>query len=167
MSRWKLALVMTVCGLAAACGKGGEGAGKAGSDAAASAGSAGCSAYHAGAGGVVRAFCNGPAKVTVTLDGKTRTLTGGECETTPVFNLNLGVVVGPEAPKPLPDYFGVAKLGTGDTLGDGDVLTMRLDGKSYFFRHKTGAASTKGGHISAEGMQSGGGPVKLEADYTC
>lgn len=167
MSRWKLALVMTACGLAAACGKGGEAASHGGKAASASAG--GCGAYHAGSGGVIRTFCDGPAKVTFTLAGQTHTMTGGTCEAAPVFNLNVGVVTNSDAPKPEPDYFGVTKLGPGDTLGQGDVIAVRVGGKSYLFGDKSGPAGMKGGHITAEGREVGGdkAPVKLEADYSC
>jgi hypothetical protein len=126
-----------------------------------------CASYHAGQDGVVRTFCDGPAVVKLTINGASHTLRGGTCETAPVFNLNVGVVAGSNL-KPQPDYFGLAKLGSGP-VGDGDVLTARVGGQSYMFQHKSGEAGPKGGHLTAEGIAIGkaGAPARLVADFTC
>jgi hypothetical protein len=96
-----------------------------------------CAASQAGAAGVTRTFCDGPAVVHVTLDGKDQVLSGGTCQATgKTFSLNYGAVVLPGAPAPLPDYVGLATDTTG--IYGSALLSVRLDGTGYLFGHVHG-----------------------------
>jgi hypothetical protein len=125
---------------------------------------AACTAYPAGAPGVVRSFCNGPAVVKLTVDGVDHLLKGGSCSTSGgVFNLNLGVVAGRELAGPKPDYVGLnAKVASGP-FTDG-VLVVHIAGKAYTITHNSGQVGPVGGDFSGVGRR---GHPKVSASFTC
>ncbi len=124
---------------------------------------AACQAYPAGAPGVIRTFCNGPAKVNLTVAGVTHPLAGGVCRPSDgAFNLDLGVVSGPDLAGPKPDHVGLtAPVAAG--AFNGATLAVTVDGKAYAVRRNDGQVSPAGG--SFEGVADSGEVIK--ADFTC
>jgi hypothetical protein len=125
---------------------------------------AACAAYPAGAPGVIRTFCDGPATIKLNVDGAEHELKGGSCQTGGgVFSLNLGVVAGPDLAGPRPDYVGLA---TGVASGpfSGAVLSLTIDGKPSAIVTNSGEIGPAGGSFS--GMGPGGKP-KVTATFTC
>ena len=109
-----------------------------------------CAAYPKGAPGVINAFCKGPAKVTVTIDGKPpHSLTGGTCgrRANGDFTLNLGVLGTRDLAGPRPDYVGL-KAPIGQGAFDSGALIVNVDGKSYIVTTNHGAVGPGGGSFA-------------------
>jgi hypothetical protein len=159
--------LMTLAALAAAC----AGLGACGQKAAAPApstpgaqASGGCAAYKAGENGIIRTFCDGPAKVTVTVDGKPFNLTGGECSfEAGMAALNVGVVSGSPAPSPLPDYVGLTAMKGYGAFTDA-ALPMHLGGQDFIVKPNSGTFSAQGGTF--EGTVFGSGKT-VSGSFTC
>ncbi len=95
-----------------------------------------------GKAGFLNQFCDGPAVAKITVDGKTREVKGGSCETSgKLFAFNAGVVVDSSKWQGAkPDYVGMVNEDTSATAGSmvwsfggaGDVATSAkvvVDGK--------------------------------------
>lgn len=161
----RYAIVTLALGLgAAACGSsGGTTSSSAGSGSSNAAGGAAgsCSSYKGGEGGVVRVFCDGPAKATVNADGKAATFTGGTCTDAPQgWSANFGVVTGIDFSGTRPDYFGV--LSTSSST----LLTSVIDGTAYSVPSATATFTDgkKSFHGEGKVVESGG---TLTVDITC
>ena len=123
-----------------------------------------CGSYPKGAPGVINTFCNGPAKVTVTIDGKpAHSLSGGACNRAEGgLTLNLGVLATRELAGPRPDYVGLkAPVGQGDF--DGAALVVNVDGKGYVVPSSRGTVTPTGGSFA--GVTRRG--HKVQATFTC
>jgi hypothetical protein len=106
-----------------------------------------CSAYPAGAAGVIRTFCNGPAAATVIIAGRSHALSGGTCQSQDgLFTLNIGVVSGPDLAGPKPDYLGLTTQAAGPFANA--ALSITVDGKVYAVTANTGQSGPKGGSFS-------------------
>ena len=118
-----------------------------------------------GAPGVINAFCKGPAKVTVTIDGKPpHSLTGGTCgrRANGDFTLNLGVLGTRDLAGPRPDYVGL-KAPIGQGAFDSGALIVNVDGKSYIVTTNHGAVGPGGGSFA--GVTRRG--HKVTGAFTC
>jgi hypothetical protein len=124
-----------------------------------------CAAYPKGAPGVINAFCGGPAKVNVTVDGKAYALAGGTCagQAGPgTFTLNLGVMGTRELAGPLPDYFGITALPASGAF-TGAALLVHVGGRAYAVTSNSGTVSPTGGTFS--GVTRGG--HKVQGAFSC
>jgi hypothetical protein len=121
---------------------------------------------HAGSGGVVRVFCDGPATAKVTIGSTTTTLSGGRCdEAEGQLAINFGVVVSIDFPKsqPRPDYVGaILELKTGAA----SAFTARVGGTGGIVLNPKGTvgAGNKSATVSGTLMQGGGA---VNVDVTC
>jgi len=123
-----------------------------------------CGSYPKGAPGVVNTFCNGPAKVTVRIDGKPpHSLAGGTCSRGEGgLILNLGVLGTHELAGPRPDYVGLkAPVPAGDF--DGAGLVVNVDGKSYVVTTSRGTITPTGGSFAGVTRRS----HKVQGTFTC
>ena len=123
-----------------------------------------CGSYPKGAPGVVNTFCNGPAKVTVSIDGKpAHSLAGGTCSRGESgVALNLGVLGTRELAGPRPDYVGLkAPVGLGDF--DGGGLVVNVDGKSYVVTTSRGTVSPTGGSFAGTTRRG----HQVQGTFTC
>jgi hypothetical protein len=122
-----------------------------------------CAAYPAGATGVIRTFCDGPATVMLTVAGKDYALKGGTCETAAgVFSLNLGVVSGPGLAGPKPDYLGLTAPVQSGAFSNA-VLTVTVDGKSHPLAVNTGQVGPAGGSFSGVALNG----EMVTGSFTC
>jgi uncharacterized Zn-binding protein involved in type VI secretion len=163
-----LMIVLAGCGSSGSSGSEGAKKDTGASDSSGSSGSGGgdCDGYENGKDGVIRTFCGGPAKATVTVDGKDITFSGGECATTgEVLSVNIGVVTGSEFTGELPDYFG-ANIPTadGDFGGNGTVLTYSSGGESTSLRDVTGTHDGKSATFSGTPITGG---ATVTGSFTC
>ena len=123
-----------------------------------------CNSYVAGTPGVVRTFCDGPAVVKVSVDGKDHALTGGTCQTQAgMFVLNLGVVANGALGGPKPDYVGMTVPVTSGHFDKAVAISVTVDGKNYVLTTSSGDVGPNGGAF--EGMTLGGG--KVVGSFTC
>jgi len=123
-----------------------------------------CAAYSAGAPGVIRTFCSGPATVKAFVAGKEYDLSGGTCATeTGMFSVNLGVVSTPELGGPKPDYFGLTVPAGGGHFSNA-VLTLTVGGKSYALTSNSGDASPTGGTFTGAAY---GDSAPVTGSFTC
>jgi hypothetical protein len=114
-----------------------------------------CEAYPAGAPGVVRTYCDGPATVTIHAAGADHLLKGGSCSTANgEFALNLGVVSNAELGGPKPDYVGITAPVASGPFSNA-MIAVTLDGTTYALTENTGEITAKGG--SFNGVPIGGG----------
>ena len=123
-----------------------------------------CGSYPKGAPGVINTFCNGPAKVTVSIDGKpARDLSGGACIRSDAgMTLNLGVLATRELGGPRPDYVGLkAPVGLGDF--DGAALVVNVNGKSYVVTASRGTITPTGGSFAGVTRRN----HKVQGTFTC
>ena len=123
-----------------------------------------CASYPKGAPGVINAFCKGPAKVTVSIDGKPpHSLTGGTCghRSNGDFTLNLGVLGTHDLAGPRPDYVGL-KAPVGQGPFESGALVVNVDGKSYIVTTNHGAVGPTG---TFAGVTRRG--HKVQGDFTC
>lgn len=125
------------------------------------AGQGGCASFD-GQTGVVRVFCDGPAKATLTINGKTSQLTGGSCEDSSMgFAVNFGVVTTSDFTGAKPDYLGVVLI---DKMG---TIAATSGGKRYAATDEkmTVRADKLKVHTEGANQTSGGGTIV--ADITC
>ncbi len=100
-----------------------------------------CDGYTSGEDDVIRTFCDGAAKVELTVGGADYTLTGGECATQGgYFSVNIGVVTGADFTGSKPDYFGSNMPEANGDYGAGDqaFATFAVDGTSSSVPNTTG-----------------------------
>lgn len=123
-----------------------------------------CAMYPPGAPGVVRTVCDGPAKVTVTVAGVTRSLSGGLCSrSADAFRLELGVVAGAGLAGPRPDYVGVTVAGGDGPFRDA-VIAVSIGGRSYALARNDGEITPTGGRFSGRAIDGG---AAVEGAFTC
>jgi hypothetical protein len=125
----------------------------------------GCGAYPKGAPGVINTYCNGPAKVTVSIDGQPpHALTGGTCvlTTSGAFTLNLGVLATRELAGPRPDYVGL-KAPIAQGAFDGGGLVVVLGKKIYVVNTNHGVVSPTGGSFAGTTRRG----RKVVGSFTC
>ena len=123
-----------------------------------------CSTYAAGTPGVVRTFCDGPAKVKLFVDGQEHDLSGGSCAAEgTMFTVNLGVVSSADLGGPKPDYFGLTVPAGGGHFTNA-ALAMTVDGKSYAVTSNSGDATATGGSFSGTAM---GDAAPITGTFTC
>lgn len=123
-----------------------------------------CGQYPAGAPGVIRTYCDGPAVVKLTINGASRTLTGGSCSTDGgVFALNLGVVAGPDLAGPKPDYVGLSVPATTGHFTNA-TLALNVDGKPYALTENSGDVTPAGGAFTGKSFDGG---QTISGSFTC
>ena len=110
-----------------------------------------CPDYTNGEDGVIRTFCDGTAKATVTIDGTDYEFSGGECTTAgDITSVNIGVVTGTGFEGPMPDYFGANVPSSDGEFGDETtVITLAADGTA------TSLGDVSGTHDGDTGTFSG------------
>ncbi|MCU1452449.1 MAG: hypothetical protein JWN46_595 [Acidimicrobiales bacterium] len=124
----------------------------------------GCGTYKDNKGGVLRTFCDGSAKVQATAGGKTYTVNGGTCDLLGgYFNLNAGVVSGPDFKGSKPDYVGLL-LPTKAGPFARATATVTVGGTGYALVENTGTHDSKSGEIHGT---SYGDKVKVDVTFTC
>jgi len=126
-----------------------------------------CGAFTRGSPGVLNAFCDGTATVTVTVAGEQHILRGGSCSISmTLFTLNAGALLSPSDTRPPPDYVGLVS-----SVQDGPftnaVLSASLGGRSYLLPQNTGAVSAAGGTFAGMATVEGGEPVQVTGSFTC
>ncbi len=126
-----------------------------------------CGAFTRGAEGVLNAFCDGTATVTVTVAGEQHVLRGGSCLISmSLFTLNAGVLLDTSDTRPPPDYVGLVS-----PVQDGPftnaVLSASLGGRSYLLAQNTGEVSAAGGRFAGMATVEGGEPVQVTGSFTC
>jgi len=121
-----------------------------------------CAAYPPGQAGVLRAYCDGSAKVLVTVNGVDHPLKGGVCSTAGgQFHLDLGVVAGPDLAGPKPDHVGLSAPAAPGAFSNA-ALSVTLDGKTYDLAQASGELTATGGDIQT----APGGPA-IKVSFTC
>jgi hypothetical protein len=126
-----------------------------------------CGAFTRGAPGVLNAFCDGTATVTVTVAGEQHVLRGGSCLTSmTLFTLNAGALLSPSDTRPPPNYVGLVSPVQNGPFSDA-VLSVRLDGRSYVLAQNTGQVSQAGGDFAGTATLQGGEPVQITGSFTC
>lgn len=126
-----------------------------------------CDGYTAGENDVIRTFCDGSAKVELTVGGDDYTLTGGDCETQGgYFAVNIGVVTGPDFSGSKPDYFGSNMPEANGDYGEGDqaFATFAVDGQEYSVSKTTGTHDDSSATFS--GTTTDGG-IEVTGTITC
>lgn len=126
-----------------------------------------CDGYTAGQDDVIRTFCDGSAKVELTVGGNAYTLTGGECATQGgYFSVNIGVFTGAEFTGSKPDYFGSNMPEANGEYGDGDqaFATFAVDGTSYSVPNTTGTHDDKSATFSGKTTDGG---IEATGTVTC
>ena len=124
-----------------------------------------CGSYPKGAPGVINTFCNGPAKVTVSIDGQPpHSLSGGACSPGDAgsLTLNLGVLATRELAGPRPDYVGL-KVPVAQGPFDGASLIVNVGGKSYVVTASHGTLAPAGGSFA--GVTRRG--HRIQGAFTC
>jgi hypothetical protein len=123
-----------------------------------------CGTYKDNKGGVLRTVCDGSAKVQVTAGGTKYTVNGGTCDLLGgYFNLNAGVVSGPDFKGSKPDYVGLLLPTARGTFARA-TATVTVGGKGYALVENTGTHDTKSGEIHGT---SYGDKVKVDVTFTC
>ena len=124
-----------------------------------------CAAYKAGRNGVIRTFCSGRATATVTTAGTTTLLKGGTCgKSGNYFTVNVGVVVGPGAKGPKPNYFGLDVAPTATSFTDA-VLSYAVGGAGGYATSNSGtvASNHKSGTFSGTDLEG----KTVSGSFTC
>jgi hypothetical protein len=102
------------------------------------------------------AVADGTATATVTVDGKTFTLSGGSCARSgDVLSVNIGVPSSQAPAGTHPDYFGVYIPKAPGTFDEGTV-TFTKDGKRYGVGRAAGEATEFGASFSGKLMRGSG-----------
>lgn len=164
-----LAFVVAACGSSGGSDSSSTTAAKSGGSS--SGGAGGCSSYSPGKDGIIQTFCDGSAKVTLTLGGKTTEIDGGTCATTGgQFTVNAGVVAGQDfkaAKKP--DYFGALLPTTaGAFSGPKVLLAIVVNGSSGAMSNATGTRTAKSGSFSGTYTDVTGNNLgTLKGTFTC
>ena len=162
--RLLVTLVVVLFGLAA-CGS--EGSGGAGTTQAKTTEAGGCHGYTAGEDNVIRTFCEGAAKVDLTVGGDDYSLSGGECATQGgYFSVNIGVVTGADFEGSRPDYFGSNMPEADGDYGDGDqaFATFAVGGTAYSVPNTTGSHDGDGATFSGTTTD---GAIEVTGTITC
>lgn len=126
-----------------------------------------CDGYTPGEDDVIQTFCDGSAKVELTVGGDDYTLTGGECATQGgYFAVNIGVVTGPDFSGAKPDYFGSNMPEADGDFGDGDqaFATFAVDGTEYSVPNTTGSHDADGATFSGKTTDGG---IEVTGTVTC
>lgn len=111
-----------------------------------------CSAPASTGASVIRKFCDGPATLQLTLNGKARAIKGGQCDhQMGMRSFNAGMVSIDHAVSGGPNYIGFTLPDDASTPS----LTIHLDGKKYLFQTKTGSITDKGGMFDGVGSDIG------------
>jgi hypothetical protein len=119
----------------------------------------------AGKDGVLRVFCDGTARATVSIGSLTKQLVGGQCtETSGVLAINFGAAAGPDYPaaKPKPDYLGLL---VPDGTATVEAPTVRIDGRGGNVAHNTATVAADRRSLHLSGALLAGDPVSV--DVTC
>lgn len=115
---------------------------------------------------VIRSFCTGPAVLTLTLNGQTRIIKGGQCDhQIGMRSFNAGMMSITRAVSGAPDYVGFTVPEDGSTKS----LAVIMGGKKYLFTSKAGAISDSGGIFDGAGNDIGPGQahVQVHGSFTC
>jgi hypothetical protein len=126
-----------------------------------------CDGYTAGEDDVIRTFCDGSAKVELSVGGDDYTISGGECATTGgYFSVNIGVVTGADFTGSRPDYFGSNMPEADGDYGEGDqaFATFAVDGTSYSVPKTTG---THDGDSATFSGKTTDGAIEVTGTITC
>lgn len=126
-----------------------------------------CDGFTAGEDDVIRTFCDGSAKVELTVGGDDYTLSGGECATQGgYFAVNIGVVTGPDFSGTRPDYFGSNMPEADGDFGDGDqaFATFAVDGTEYSVPNTTGSHDADSATFSGTTTD---GSIEVTGTVTC
>jgi hypothetical protein len=126
-----------------------------------------CDGFTAGEDDVIRTFCDGSAKVELTVGGDDYTLSGGECATQGgYFAVNIGVVTGPDFSGTRPDYFGSNMPEADGDFGDGDqaFATFAVDGTEYSVPNTTGSHDADSATFSGKTTD---GSIEVTGTVTC
>lgn len=120
----------------------------------------------AGAEGVVRGFCDGPAVVEFEIDGVAGSIEGGECEESGgYFVVNAGTVVDTSYTGDLPDYAGLLlPLDAGDFTGTDATLTINHDGEAVVLTQATGSHDGSSGTFEGTDVSTG---TAVSGSFTC
>jgi hypothetical protein len=119
----------------------------------------------AGKDGVLRVFCDGTARATVSIGSLTKQLVGGQCtETSGELAINFGAAAGPDYPaaKPKPDYLGLLVPDGTSTV---EAPTVRIDGRGGNVAHNTATVAADRRSLHVTGALLAGDPVSI--DVTC
>lgn len=140
-----------------------DGDGSDGSDAIGSADGCGDAA---GAEGVVRGFCDGPAVVEFEIDGVAGSIEGGECEESGgYFVVNAGTVVDASYVGDLPDYAGLLlPPDAGDFSGTDATLTINHGGQAVVLTQATGSHDGASGTFEGTDLSTG---TAVSGSFTC
>jgi hypothetical protein len=126
-----------------------------------------CDGYTAGENDVIRTFCDGSAKVELTVGGDDYTLSGGDCETSGgYFAVNIGVVTGADFTGAKPDYFGSNMPEANGDFGDSDqaFATFAVDGQEYSVPKTTGTHDADRATFSGTTTD---GDIEVTGTITC
>lgn len=126
-----------------------------------------CDGYTAGEDDVIRTFCDGTAKVELTVGGNDVTMTGGECAVQGgYFAVNIGVVTGPDFTGSKPYYFGSNMPEADGEFGEGDqaFATFAVDGTEYSVPEITGKHDALGATFSGTTTD---GDIEVSGTVTC
>ncbi len=125
---------------------------------------AACSAYPAGAAGVLGVYCNGRAAVDLTVNGVVHHLAGGVCSTSGgALSLNLGVKAGPDLAGPRPDYVGLTAPAEPGLFVNAPI-SVAIDGKAYRLSQTLGQITPTGGSFQGVARR---GRLKVTANFSC
>jgi hypothetical protein len=119
--------------------------------------------------GVVRGFCGGPAKVTVTVGTKTYQLNHGTCVFSGgYYSINAGTVVSSGHKGKKPDYVGM-DLPSHSGAFTNALIEVTVAGKGNFVSPDTGtlAANMKSGAFTGQASGPGQPTVNVNGKFTC
>lgn len=126
-----------------------------------------CGPFTRGAPGVLNAFCDGTATVTVTVADAQYVLRGGSCSISrTLYTLNAGALLSPSDTRTPPDYVGMVSQ-VQDGPFTNAVLSANLGGRSYVLGQNTGEVSAAGGTFAGTATVLGGEPVQITGSFTC
>ncbi|HWJ97531.1 MAG TPA: hypothetical protein VNQ33_05185 [Acidimicrobiales bacterium] len=126
-----------------------------------------CDGFTAGADDVVRTFCDGTAKVDLTVGGDDYTLSGGDCATEGgYFTVNIGVVTDSGFSGTKPDYFGSNMPEADGDYGESDqaFATFAVDGQEYSVPKTTGTHDADSATFSGTTTD---GDIAVTGTVTC
>jgi hypothetical protein len=114
---------------------------------------------------VIRKFCDGPAVLQLSINGKARVIKGGQCDhMMGMRSFNAGLMTIEHTVSGGPNYIGF-------TLPDDGTpsLAIHLDGKKYLFQNKTGSITDKGGVFDGTGHSIGpdNAAVVVHGSFAC
>ena len=120
----------------------------------------------AGAEGVVRGFCDGPAVIEFEIDGVAGTIEGGECdESGGYFVVNAGTVVDSSFTGDLPDYAGILlPPEEGEFSGTDASLTINHAGEAVVLTQVTGSHDATSGTFEGTDIST---DAAVSGSFTC